>query len=140
MMPPNAIPGPIIFRGGTDEQVRTGDPMSPLQKIELAFRNFANFRGRASRSEFWWFALFNMIASVVVGFVDLSLGTGGGFNALYSIILIIPSISVGVRRLHDIDRTGWWYLLVFTIIGSFVLLFWAVQPGDPQPNRFSAGR
>ncbi|MFN2324059.1 MAG: DUF805 domain-containing protein, partial [Trueperaceae bacterium] len=68
--------------------------------------NYANFRGRARRSEFWWFVLFTLVCTVALGAVaDLLAG-------LFSLAVLLPAIGVAVRRLHDVDRSGWWYLLV----------------------------
>lgn len=110
------------------------------QSISHVFSNYATFTGRAPRSEFWWFALFTLVASIALSFLDgLIFGAGGIgiLSTLFSLAILIPSVAVGVRRLHDIDRTGWWYLLVLVpILGFLVLLFFFVQRGTAGPNRF----
>ena len=102
------------------------------QAISTCFGKYANFSGRASRPEFWWFMLFEIVLLGVASMVS---------NILYGIIalaLILPVISVGTRRLHDIGRTGWWQLLSLTVIGSLVLLYWFVQPTAEGSNKYDA--
>jgi uncharacterized membrane protein YhaH (DUF805 family) len=114
--------------------------MSFTEAIASVLRNYATFRGRAPRSEYWYFALFAFLLGVATSIVDMLLfpiwTNFSPVNSLASLALLLPSISVGVRRLHDIDRTGWWVLIAFTIIGIFLLLFWACVPGTRGPNRF----
>jgi len=109
------------------------------EAIAAGFRNYVTFSGRAVRSEYWYWVLFAFIVGIVTGILDraiISESETGPINLIANVILLLPSIAVGVRRLHDIDRTGWWYLIVFTIIGIFVLIYWACQPGTAGPNRF----
>jgi uncharacterized membrane protein YhaH (DUF805 family) len=114
--------------------------MSFTEAIASVFRNYATFSGRAPRSEYWYFALFAFLVCVATSIVDMLLfpiwTNFSPLNSLASLALLLPSIAVGVRRLHDIDRTGWWVLIAFTIIGLFLLLFWACVRGTPGPNRF----
>lgn len=103
----------------------------------VVVEHYADFRGRAPRSEFWWFMLFTFLLSLVIGILGaISETLAGIVNILVGLGLLIPSIAVSVRRLHDIDRTGWWYLLLFTGIGVIVLLVFWVQRGTPGDNRF----
>ncbi|MEZ5839865.1 MAG: DUF805 domain-containing protein [Hyphomicrobiales bacterium] len=102
---------------------------------------YATFTGRAMRSEYWYFVLFYLIVGVGLGFVDgMLFGFENEFQPLSTIFglgMLVPSIAVGVRRLHDTDRTGWWLLVVFVpVIGFFVLLFFYVQKGTEGRNRF----
>lgn len=129
--------------------------MNILEAVKSVFTNYANFRGRARRSEYWWWALAYIIIVIVLGFVeravlgsgsaDVASGDGGvsaSFNAgilsgLFMLASAIPYLAVGARRLHDIDRSGWWMLIAFIpLIGWLVLLYWYVQPGTPGTNRF----
>jgi uncharacterized membrane protein YhaH (DUF805 family) len=116
--------------------------MNFFEAVSSGFRNYVNFSGRAVRSEYWYWTLFVTIVAVVFGVIDQLLHPGaelGAFsivNTIVSLALILPGIAVSVRRLHDIDRTGWWLLLSFTIIGVFVLIYWACQRGTSGPNRF----
>jgi uncharacterized membrane protein YhaH (DUF805 family) len=93
--------------------------------VVSGLRNFANFKGRASRPEYWWWFVFNIL---VVGSFTLIFGENAGDGA--SLVLLLPSLAVGVRRLHDVNRKGWWTLL------PLVNLFFWVQPSDPAFNRF----
>jgi uncharacterized membrane protein YhaH (DUF805 family) len=116
--------------------------MTFFEAISSGFRNYVNFSDRAVRSEYWYWTLFVTIVVVVLGVIDQLLNPGAqmsafsAVNAIISLALILPGIAVSVRRLHDIDRTGWWLLLGFTVIGAFVLIYWACQRGTPGPNRF----
>ncbi len=108
-------------------------------------KKYAVFSGRARRKEYWYFALFNFIISIVLIIIDAVIGSfnpdvGMGFlGGVYALAILIPSIAVAVRRLHDIDRSGWWLLIgMIPLIGGLVLLFFAVQDSKPGPNRFGA--
>jgi uncharacterized membrane protein YhaH (DUF805 family) len=117
--------------------------MGFTQAIQAGFSNYVNFQGRAIRSEFWFWVLFVFIVVFVADLIDLLLfgtGLGRGFSLLGSIAslaLLLPGLGVSVRRLHDIDRSGWWLLIVFVpLIGGIVLIVFDVMPGTPGPNRF----
>ena len=93
--------------------------------------NWKNFSGRTRRSAYWYAVLANMIIAFILGFV------GGMLNLdiigeLYSLVFLIPSIALCVRRLHDTGHSGWWYLIVLTGIGAILLLVWFLQ--DSQPD------
>jgi len=104
--------------------------------ISLAFNNYVNFKGRATRAEFWWFCLFTTLLSLVTQVID-TFSSIGILNLISSLIVLIPSLSVGVRRLHDINKSGWWLLLWFAIIiGWIVLLIWHVRPSDKETNQY----
>ena len=92
------------------------------QAISTCLSKYATFSGRASRPEFWWFFLFQILASVAASML------GDTVAALASLALLLPALAVGVRRLHDIGKSGWWHLLVLTGIGLLVLVYWWVQP------------
>ena len=88
------------------------------------WKKYADFSGRARRQEFWMFVLFNCLASVALGVVDGILGTKGGLGGLFSLAVLIPSLAVSVRRLHDTDRSGWWILVnIIPLIGWIGSLF-----------------
>lgn len=115
--------------------------MGFTEAIASGFSNYVNFSGRAVRSEFWYWVLFVVLASIVAGVIDRILFSGGGvspISGLLGLALFLPGLAVSIRRLHDLDRTGWWYLLVFTIIGAIVLLIWYCMRGTTGPNRFGA--
>lgn len=101
----------------------------------VVMQKYANFSGRAIRSEYWWFILAYIIAYLVLAIVDYVLGAQL-LTAILSLALLIPSIAVGVRRLHDLDKSGWWLLLGFVPIIGLILIYWFAQPGTPGANRF----
>ena len=102
------------------------------QAISTCFSKYANFSGRASRPEFWWFFLFQVIVSIVTSFF------GDLINALAALALLLPALSVGARRLHDIGKSGWWQLIAFTVIGILLLLYWFVQPSSDAASEHDA--
>ena len=107
-------------------------------------RNYVGFSGRARRKEYWMFALFNIIISIVLAMVDgmLGLKVGGEQGAgllglIYSLAILLPSIAVDVRRLHDTGRSGWWMLIAFVpFIGFIVLLVFFVLDSQPGSNEY----
>ena len=94
-----------------------------------ALKKYAVFSGRAQRKEYWMFVLFNMIIAFLLGFIGGALGTVLLGN-IYSLAIIIPSIAVGVRRMHDTDQSGWWIIVPFVN-----LYFWCID-GTSGDNRF----
>jgi uncharacterized membrane protein YhaH (DUF805 family) len=116
-----------------------GDLMGFVESISSGFRNYANFAGRAPRSEFWCWVLFAILVSLAAVVLDEIIDAAGHsrpFHFIAGLMVFIPTISVSVRRLHDINRTGWWRLLVFTGIGDLLLLIWDCTKGTDGPNRF----
>ncbi|MEJ5868375.1 DUF805 domain-containing protein [Pseudokineococcus sp. 5B2Z-1] len=117
--------------------------MSPVEAVRTVFSKYAVFSGRARRSEYWWFWLFAIIATTITASLDAWIfDVEWGQYRLFSIVLILaialPSIAVAVRRLHDTDRSGWWYLIgLVPLIGGIVLLVFYVQDSR-EPNRFGA--
>jgi len=105
------------------------------QAIQSGFRNYANFGGRASRSAFWYWILFVVLIHIAVSIV---LGDDEVVWLLVSLALVLPNIAVWVRRLHDIDRTGWWFLLFFVPIAFIVPIYWACCRGTQGSNRFGS--
>ena len=117
-------------------------------------KKYSVFSGRARRKEFWMFALISFIVSIVLTIIDSALGfqytvytydpdsiqaplETGVLGAIYFLAILIPSIAVGVRRLHDIDRTGWWYLInLVCCVGWIVLLVFNVSPGTEGENKY----
>ncbi len=131
---------------GTDAPSRGGvtEPHRALgfgEAVGACLRQYATFSGRAQRSEYWWWALFN---TLVIGALVLSSGVAGADAAAQDMIagvavlvLLLPSLAVTVRRLHDIGRSGWWVLIgVVPVVGSIILLVFAMLPGTLGPNRF----
>ena len=102
--------------------------MDFVQEIKSCLGQYATFSGRAKRSEFWWFFLFQVLVMVAASML------GDVINGIASLALLLPALAVGARRLHDIGRTGWWQLLLLSGIGFLVLLYWWVQPGEGAGN------
>lgn len=100
-------------------------------------KKYAVFSGRARRKEYWMFVLFNIIILVVLWIVEGILGIPGILSTLYCLAVLIPSIAVSARRLHDTSRTGWWLLIGFIpLIGAVVLLIFMVQDSKPGENQY----
>jgi uncharacterized membrane protein YhaH (DUF805 family) len=113
--------------------------MNFTQAISSGFQNYLNFTGRAARSEYWFWTLFTVLLSIVASLIDLALFRSIDFSPLSTIVslgTLLPSLAVGARRLHDLDRTAWWLLLIITVIGAIVLLVWFCMRGTAGPNRF----
>ena len=110
-------------------------------------KRYAEFSGRSRRKEFWFFALFNIIVAVALGVVDTLLAMSIGImflNPLYLLAVLVPTLAVSVRRLHDTGRSGWWILLGFVpVLGLVILVFMFMdsQPGDNEygPNPKALG-
>ena len=108
-----------------------------------AISKYATFEGRARRKEYWYFALGNFVAIAVLAFIDMMIGTFdekneiGLLSGLFTLAVFIPGIAVSVRRLHDTDRSGWWFLINFVpLIGWLVMLVFACLDSQPGGNRF----
>lgn len=125
--------------------------MNFLEAVKAGYRNYVRFQGRSSRSEYWWWALYQLVVNVVIGLIfgggTAETGAGsvsfvyqGGIVAnLWALAHLLPGLSVGVRRLHDINRSGWWLLIgLIPIVGLIVLIVWFVKAGDSGNNRFGA--
>ena len=101
----------------------------------LAFKNWNKFNGRANRAEYWYFTLFSVIVNIGASLIDQILGIYI-VAGLAGIALIIPGLSMIWRRLHDVDKSGAWFFIIFTCVGAIVLLVWAATKGTAGPNRF----
>ncbi|MBS7807552.1 DUF805 domain-containing protein [Variovorax sp. PCZ-1] len=101
--------------------------------IVTCLTKYVDFDGRASRSEFWWFSLFQFLTVVVLSFVMSLLAS------LASLALLLPALGVAVRRFHDIGKSGWWVLIwVLPFIGWIIAIYWAVQPSQTESNNWGA--
>ncbi|MBD5657390.1 MAG: DUF805 domain-containing protein [Candidatus Eremiobacteraeota bacterium] len=116
--------------------------LSEVVKVSLA--RYASFDGRARRSEYWYFTLVHLLAillAMVVSYFAMLVIPALGF-VLYSIVIfgtLLPHLAVSVRRLHDVNRSGWWYsLTIVQLLGPIVLLVWSCTDGTRGPNRFGA--
>ncbi len=105
-------------------------------------KSFTDFQGRARRKEYWMFVLFNIIISIILASIDMLLGFDmesgyGVLTGLYSLFIIIPSLAVAVRRLHDTGRSGWWLLIgLIPAIGAIVLLIFFVLDSQEGSNKW----
>jgi uncharacterized membrane protein YhaH (DUF805 family) len=110
--------------------------MSFSDAVKTCFSKYVTFTGRASRPEFWFFTLFIIILDIVVTLIDLAIGSQI-LSLIVGLGLLLPSITVTVRRLHDTDRSGaWWFIGLVPIIGWIVLLVFLVSSGTPGPNQY----
>ena len=108
--------------------------------IKTCFRKYAVFSGRASRSEFWFFALFGFIGALIATVIDaMILGypieSYGPVYIVFEIVILIPYFSVRARRLHDINKSGWWQLLILTLIGIILLIIWWATVGKNKKRK-----
>ena len=112
--------------------------MTSIESIKSVLANYANFSGRAIRSEYWWFALYNFavqIALIVIsGVLNSSLLVI--VYAVFALAMFVPSLAVSTRRLHDTNRSGWWFLLSIVPLGFIVLIVFFATRGTVGPNRF----
>ena len=110
--------------------------MNFAQAISSGFSHYVKFSGRAIRSEYWYWTLFVVVGLIAAGIIDLVLGTTVIFP-LFGLAIILPSLAVAVRRLHDLDRAGWWiFINLIPIIGWIILIIWYCTRGTVGPNRF----
>jgi uncharacterized membrane protein YhaH (DUF805 family) len=106
------------------------------EAIQSGFNHYVTFSGRAQRSAYWYWTLFVIIVSIVLNFIDVALGTAGLIGGLVGLALLLPGLSVSIRRLHDLDRTGWWLLIILTGIGMILLIVWFCMRGTVGPNGY----
>ncbi len=102
-------------------------------KRNMTTAAYAQFDGRASRSEYWWFYLFTVLAGLAADMLGSTVGN------IASLVFFLPGLALIARRLHDVGRSGWWFLLVFTVIGIPVVLYWLVKDSDNGKNAYGEG-
>ena len=123
--------------------------MSFIEAIRAVFSKYATLSGRAARPEYWWWVLFILLLNIVTGVVDgaviaPALGyerfaedAGQPLSLITGVALLLPGFCVGVRRLHDSDRSAWWlFIVLIPLIGVLVLIYWLTQAGTSGANRF----
>lgn len=128
------------------EEVMSAKPMMSFgEAVKTCINKYATFRGRARRSEYWWFYLACFILSIAGSILAAFLAFAGvdyelannGISLLILLAVFLPSLSVGVRRLHDIGRSGWWLLLGFIpFVGAIVLIVWFCQDSKLEANEY----
>ena len=110
--------------------------MSFPQAIEAGIKNYVNFNGRAVRSEYWFWVLFTLLGQIALTIIDMVIGIRV-LTVLFALSTLLPGLAVSVRRLHDLDKSGWYLLLVLIpLVGAIILIVWACQEGTRGPNRF----
>ena len=118
--------------------------MTFVQAVALGFANCVNFSGRAVRAEFWLWFLFAALGAIITNIIDAAVFVyhpgmsplNSPLSNLFTLVALLPSLAVAIRRLHDVDRTGWWMLVVPTGIGICLLLWWQAQVSTPCRNKF----
>ena len=121
---------------GTDV-VASGQGMSFGQAISTCFSKYAEYKGRASRSEYWWFFLFGTLLGWAANIADsVAMNESHVLPAVLNLAFLSPSIAVLVRRLHDKNRSGWWSLIALTGVGIPVLIYWLASRGDEGENKY----
>jgi len=105
--------------------------MNFMDATKTCLTKYASFNGRATRSEYWWFILFVAIAQ------GIAMSLSQNLQAVVSLVLLLPNLAVAVRRLHDVNRSGWWYWVVLIpLIGVIVLIYWFVTEGTQGANDY----
>ena len=118
--------------------------MNFFESIKSCFIRYTDFSGRSMRSEYWNFAVFIIVLTIVADYLDAKIaGVSyldyygfGTLSIILTIVTIVPSTAVSIRRLHDINKSGWWLLLALTVIGIIPLIYWACKKSDEKENRF----
>ncbi len=105
--------------------------------MKVVTQHYFDFNGRARRAEFWWYILVNFIIAIVLNVIDGMLHLGGILGGLFAVALLLPSLGVMVRRLHDTGRSGWWYFIVLVpLVGVILLIVWFAAEGTKGPNAY----
>ena len=105
--------------------------MTFQESIKTCFSKYADFNGRAVRSEYWWFALFIVLVSMGLGIISEIV------SGLFSLAVLIPSLAAAARRLHDTNRSGWWQLIAFIpFIGWIIIIIFLAQEGNSDTNQY----
>lgn len=141
---PSTLPGASASDAAAQEVANPsvkGVVESSIHYFNRALGKYATFSGRASRAEYWYFFLAVLVLNLGLAVLSLIFSDSflgdllDGLSTVFLVLMLIPSLSIGVRRLHDINKSGWWYLVVFVpLIGPLLLLYWAIQPGDTDSN------
>ena len=125
--------------------------MGFVESIKICFSKYFVFSSRSTRSEYWYFSLFWVIGVIIVVLVDFALNPElleletawydqpiGPVELIFNLAVIVPYISVTIRRLHDVNRSGWWWLIPITIIGIIPYLYWMIKPSDTSTNKYGS--
>jgi len=115
--------------------------MGFVESIKTCFSKYFVFSGRATRSEYWYFNLFYILGSIIAKGADIAADIAPGdshsiVELIFIFAIISPFLSVAIRRLHDVNRSGWWWLIPLTIIGLIPYFYWMVKPSDTSTNKY----
>lgn len=113
--------------------------MTLSESVSSVFSKYASFSGRASRSEYWYFVLFNILVGVAAGLIEalVSQDLGEAISGIYSLAALLPGIAVAIRRLHDTGRGGQWlFIALIPLVGAIWLMVIYCEQSQPGPNRF----
>jgi uncharacterized membrane protein YhaH (DUF805 family) len=132
------VPPPPPPSSGGGQSPPMGNPLVGYWK-RVILERYAQFTGRAGRAEFWWYFLANIIVYIVLNILIAISSIFWVLYVIYALAVLIPGIAVGIRRLHDTDKSGWWLLIsLIPLVGIIVLIvFWATE-GTPGLNRYGA--
>lgn len=118
-------------------ETKTEDQYQFMDWFIKCLKNYANFNGRARRKEYWFFRLAVFLLTLAMMIIDTVLETEVIFTGLFTIAMLLPDLAVSVRRLHDTERSGWWFLIaLIPIIGFILLMIWFASEGKNQPNLY----
>ena len=110
--------------------------MGFVEAVKHVFSNYANFNGRAARSEYWWFVLFYVIVYTVLSVLTSIASIFGILGLIFMLGMLVPSIAVAVRRMHDTDRSGWMVLISLIPLVGLIVIYWFCLRGTVGPNQF----
>jgi len=111
--------------------------MTFSEAVKDGFDHYTKFSGRAARPAYWWWFLFAILVGIGANIIDAIIGTFGVISGLVGLALLLPGLSVSIRRLHDINRSGWWILIfIIPIVGFILWLVWFLREGDPGENKY----
>ena len=111
--------------------------MTIVEAVQSVLSRYVDFSGRSRRSEYWWFCLANLIISSVLNGLGQNIKLFSILAGLYALAVLLPSLAVGIRRLHDTGKSGWWLLIACVpIVGSILLIVWMCKDSDPGENQY----
>lgn len=134
--PPPSAPGGGGYGGGVQPTLE--NPLINYWK-KVVLENYANFEGRARRAEFWWYVLAGVCISIVLNILVAIASFFVILSLIYGLGVLIPGIAVGIRRLHDTDKSGWWLLIgLIPLVGAIVLIVFFATEGTRESNQWGA--
>ncbi|MCR5746549.1 MAG: DUF805 domain-containing protein [Lachnospiraceae bacterium] len=113
--------------------------MTIVEAVKSCFSQYVGFSGRARRSEYWYFSLFELIVSIALSILGAITGSGifSVLSGIFALATILPGLAVSIRRLHDIGKSGWFVLIsLIPVIGTILIIIWACKDSDPGDNQY----